>query len=309
MALEVQIAPGFEVAVYTHTDTDHIHNHIVINSVNPDTGKKYHAHGKEELFKIRAASDQLCLENDLSVVKEHDSPVRYTLAEKALLEKGEISWKDEVRQAIDHSKNEVSSLPNLEKSLKDNFDIEMKLRGDTISFKHPDQQRFIRGKSLGFNYEKEGLEHEFSRQIERERGTTKSEKPIKRNRGSERSFTFDSTRTPVIRVKHRKGLGTARNAVTLDTERLGKSVGSTTPNVESRKLKHRELLERLDRRVEKHRDASGTIIPEDKSRDAAVTAKHSLDNRKSHARNTEEQPSATKTDARKPRKRSQDRER
>jgi len=309
MELAKKIAPGFEVAVFTHADKDHIHNHIVINSVNPETGKKYHAHGKEELFKIRAASDELCLENDLSVVKEHDSPVRYTLAEKALLEKGEISWKDEVRQAINQSKNEVSSLPDLEKSLKDNFDIEMKLRGDTISFKHPEQKRFIRGKSLGFNYEKEGLEHEFSRQIERERGTTKSENPIKRNRGSERSFTFDSTRTPVIRTKHRKGLGTARDAVTLDTEGLDRSVGSATSSDESRKLKHRELLNRLNKRVENHRGASGALIPEDQSRDAAINAEHSRDNRKSHARNTETERSATEKNARKSRKRSQEHER
>lgn len=185
----------------------------------------------------------------------------------------------------------------------------MKLRGDTISFKHPDQKRFVRGKSLGFNYEKEGLEHEFSRKIERERGTAKSEKLIKGNRGSERSFTFDSTRTPAFRTKHRKGLGTARNAVTLDTGELGKSIGSATPGVEGRKLKHRELLERLNKRVEKHRGASGAIIPENKSRDAAVTAEHSHDNRKSHARNIETERSATEENARKSRKRSQSHER
>lgn len=307
--LAKKIAPGFEVAVYTHADTDHIHNHIVINSVNPETGKKYHAHGKEELFKIRAASDELCIENNLSVVKEHDSPVRYKLAEKALLEKGEISWKDEVRQAINHSKSEVSSFPDLEKSLKDNFDIEMKLRGDTISFKHPDQKRFVRGKSLGFDYEKEGLEHEFNRQIERERGTEKPKKLIKRNRGSERSFTFDSTRTPVIRVKYRKGLGTPRKAVTLDTGGLERPIWSATSGTKNRKLKHRELFERLNQPVERDRDPSGIHISEDQSRDAAVTGKHSLDNRKSHARNTETERSTAEKNARKSRKRSQGHER
>jgi hypothetical protein len=309
MELAKKIAPGFEVAVYTHADKDHIHNHIVINSVNPETGKKYHAHGKDELFKIRAASDQLCLENDLSVVKEHNSPVRYTLAEKALLEKGEISWKDEVRQAIDHSKNEVSSFSDLEKSLKENFDIEMKLRGNTISFKHPEQKRFIRGKSLGFNYEMEGLEHEFNRQIERERGTAKSENPIKRNRGSERSFTFDSTRTPVIRTKHRKGLGTVRNAVTLDTGGLDKSIGSATPRVESRTIKQRELLERINKPIEKHRGANRTLISEDQSRNATITAKHSLDNRKSVERNLENSDTTAKNNVRKSREKHQDFER
>ncbi|MCC9082656.1 relaxase/mobilization nuclease domain-containing protein [Enterococcus faecium] len=27
--------------MYTHTDKDHIHNHIVINSVNLETGKNF----------------------------------------------------------------------------------------------------------------------------------------------------------------------------------------------------------------------------------------------------------------------------
>ncbi|WP_425133734.1 relaxase/mobilization nuclease domain-containing protein, partial [Enterococcus faecium] len=33
-------APDHQIAIYTHTDKDHIHNHIVINSVNLETGKK-----------------------------------------------------------------------------------------------------------------------------------------------------------------------------------------------------------------------------------------------------------------------------
>ncbi|HBH5745814.1 TPA: relaxase/mobilization nuclease domain-containing protein, partial [Enterococcus faecium] len=33
-----KIAPDHQIAIYTHTDKDHIHNHIVINSVNLETG-------------------------------------------------------------------------------------------------------------------------------------------------------------------------------------------------------------------------------------------------------------------------------
>ncbi|HIZ54573.1 MAG TPA: relaxase/mobilization nuclease domain-containing protein [Candidatus Enterococcus avicola] len=195
MKLAEKIAPGYEVAVYTHADKKHIHNHIVINSVNPDTGKKYHAHGTEELLKIRAASDEICLENDLSVVKEHNSPVRYKLAEKALLEKGQISWKDEIRQAVSYAKVDVTSLTDLEKSLKKDFNIEMKLRGNTISFKHPDQKRFIRGKSLGYPYEKEGIENEFTRKIEAEREWSTLDKIVTAVRENERNRTSELTPT------------------------------------------------------------------------------------------------------------------
>src|SRR5699024_7011338 len=47
LELAKKLAPNHEVAVYTHDDTNHVHNHIVINSVNFETGKKYQAHGKE----------------------------------------------------------------------------------------------------------------------------------------------------------------------------------------------------------------------------------------------------------------------
>ncbi|MFZ3591841.1 relaxase/mobilization nuclease domain-containing protein [Bacillus sp. DJP31] len=38
--LALKVAPGHEVVVYTHTDKEHIHNHIVINSVNYENGQK-----------------------------------------------------------------------------------------------------------------------------------------------------------------------------------------------------------------------------------------------------------------------------
>src|SRR5699024_12000206 len=43
LELAKKLAPNHEVAVYTHDDTNHVHNHIVINSVNFETGKKYQA--------------------------------------------------------------------------------------------------------------------------------------------------------------------------------------------------------------------------------------------------------------------------
>src|SRR5699024_5895478 len=83
-------APNHEVAVYTHDDTNHVHNHIVINSVNFETGKKYQAHGKEAIERARSLSDEVCKRHDLSVVKEHNASVRHTLAEQQLLEKNRI---------------------------------------------------------------------------------------------------------------------------------------------------------------------------------------------------------------------------
>lgn len=180
--LAEKIAPGHESAVYTHTDKGHIHNHIVINSVNFESGHKYQAHGKKAIENIRDASDQLCLENNLSVVKEPSAEIRYTLAEQALLEKGQDSWKDEIRQAIDLSKEHGIDFDSFKNHLEANYGVKTKLRGETLSFKHPDRQRFVRADKLGLNYERGALEHGFERKIAR---GAEFERTLERNPGTE----------------------------------------------------------------------------------------------------------------------------
>ena len=59
---------GFEVVIGTHVDRHHIHSHIVFNSVNADTGEKYHSTQQSYYQQIRAISDRLCREHGLSVI-------------------------------------------------------------------------------------------------------------------------------------------------------------------------------------------------------------------------------------------------
>ncbi|MBW1117735.1 relaxase/mobilization nuclease domain-containing protein, partial [Escherichia coli] len=119
LQLAEKLAQGHEVAVYTHTDKDHIHNHIVINAVNYEDGRKFHAHGQDAIDRFREASDELCKEHGLSVVEERSADVRYTLAEQSLLEKGESSWKDEIRTAIDQAKEQTASFEEFQERLQE----------------------------------------------------------------------------------------------------------------------------------------------------------------------------------------------
>ena len=73
-----------------------------------DTGRKYQAHGKEMIDKVRDVSDRICKERGLSV-PEKGAEVRYTLAEQGLIEKGQWSWKDEVREKIDAGKKQAAN--------------------------------------------------------------------------------------------------------------------------------------------------------------------------------------------------------
>jgi len=57
----------FEVIVTTHINTNHIHNHFVINSVSFKDGKKYN-NCYEDYALLRHLSDSLCQEYGLSVL-------------------------------------------------------------------------------------------------------------------------------------------------------------------------------------------------------------------------------------------------
>ena len=62
--------PGYEVVIGTHTDRGHVHSHILFNSVNAQTGEKYHVSTREYYRQIRAISDRLCRKHGLSVILE-----------------------------------------------------------------------------------------------------------------------------------------------------------------------------------------------------------------------------------------------
>ena len=60
--------PGYQAVIGIHTDREHIHAHIIFNSVNQFTGEKYHSNARSYYQQIRAISDRLCREHGLSVI-------------------------------------------------------------------------------------------------------------------------------------------------------------------------------------------------------------------------------------------------
>jgi len=59
----------YEYVLATHIDKDHIHNHIIFNSIDVDEGKIYHSY-YASYMNIRNQSDRLCKEHNLSVINQ-----------------------------------------------------------------------------------------------------------------------------------------------------------------------------------------------------------------------------------------------
>lgn len=83
LELAEKIAPNHQVAVYTHADTDHVHNHIVINSINLETGRKYQSNKKQREL-VKKANDDICVSHHLSI-PNRQTQIGYTQAEKGIV--------------------------------------------------------------------------------------------------------------------------------------------------------------------------------------------------------------------------------
>jgi hypothetical protein len=68
MELAREILGGrYEFVLTTHTDRDHVHNHLIFNAVSFADHKHYHSNKRSYHF-IRRTSDRLCKEHGLSVI-------------------------------------------------------------------------------------------------------------------------------------------------------------------------------------------------------------------------------------------------
>lgn len=103
-AEETEKFGGFEIVVSTHCDRDHIHSHFVMNSVNSETGKKFHI-SESEVEMLMQVSDKICREYGLSIVNPKPSSERVKPMndrEYRSAEKGE-SWKIRLEAVISNA--------------------------------------------------------------------------------------------------------------------------------------------------------------------------------------------------------------
>jgi hypothetical protein len=170
LELAEKFAPNHQVAVYTHNDTDHVHNHIVINSIDLETGKKFN-NNKQALRDLRDFNDDVCREHGLSVPEKDTARLRYTQTEKAIADPNtkstaQYSWKDEIREAIDQST--ATNMDEFKDHLSQ-YGIEIaRVTPKSITYRHLAEDKKVRGRRLGEDYNKGGIEDGFERQIQRQ---------------------------------------------------------------------------------------------------------------------------------------------
>ena len=96
---------GYEAVIATHVDRGHIHSHIVFNSVNADTGEKYHSNAQSYYQQIRAVSDRICQEHGLSVILSGEPSKSVSYVEWLRQSKGQPTFRSmleaDLRESIE----------------------------------------------------------------------------------------------------------------------------------------------------------------------------------------------------------------
>lgn len=141
----------FEAVVATHIDHDHIHAHIVFNSVSCIDGKMYRDDFKAYYGDIRGISNEISRENDLSVIKPKGTGKHY--AEWNAEKNGKTTVRGLIRQDIDAALSEAFTMQSFYDALqKRGYTIKRGANVTHTAIKPPGSDRFIRLDSLGEGY-------------------------------------------------------------------------------------------------------------------------------------------------------------
>ena len=142
---------SYEAVISTHLDRDHLHCHIVFNSVSLLDGRKYRSNKKTYYEVLRGLSNEISRKHGLSVIETNGSGEAY--AEWQAQAQGKPTIRGMIRKDIDDALAQAFTLHSLLSILqKQGYTIKIgpKLRHTAI--RPPGGTRFIRLDSLGEGY-------------------------------------------------------------------------------------------------------------------------------------------------------------
>jgi len=153
----------FEVVIGTHLDKHHLHNHIVINSVSCADGRKYHSDPAGYYNRVRAISDAICRENELSVIIPKGKGKHY--AEWSAEQQGKPTIRSMIREDIDSIITEAYTFQSFLMLLqKKGYVVKHGPNRKYTTVQPPGAKRAIRLDSLGENYTEEAIKQRLANQ-------------------------------------------------------------------------------------------------------------------------------------------------
>ena len=154
--------PGYEIVVGTHVDREHIHSHILFNSVSFKDGKKYHS-DKHDILRWRDTSDEICMKYGLSVIKkpqkEQTQKIRSREYRSAV--KGQ-SWKINLVVQIEDTMKKAKTKKDFRRIMEEKgYQITWTDTRKNITYTTPEGKKCRDDRLHENKFLKEMMEHEF----------------------------------------------------------------------------------------------------------------------------------------------------
>lgn len=153
------LGKDFEAVYAVHNDTDHIHGHIIFNSVRCTTGYKYDYRNGDWENIIQPLTNRICREHGLSVLDLEEAKEKRK--QKGQEEKSLSERDRRIRRDVDQALQDAGSY---EEFLENLFSMGYELRGrKRLSVREPGAGRARRLDQLGEEYTEEKLRQRFGR--------------------------------------------------------------------------------------------------------------------------------------------------
>ena len=153
----------YECIVATHIDREHIHSHLVLNSVSFEDGKKYHSN-KESVEQLMKLSDEICQRYGVHVL---DAPKKkmnkdfLSDSEYRSAKRGE-SFKWELMNVINQVMKQAKTRKQFCYMMKQQgYNVRWEDNRKYITYTCPNGRRCRDNKLHGERYRKENMEYEF----------------------------------------------------------------------------------------------------------------------------------------------------
>lgn len=185
-----------QYTVITHTETDNLHNHIIFNDIDFNHLKMFDSKRYNSLDRLRLENDKISEKYGLSIIEAgRKDRKKYLAFNEYVARSKKKSFKGKLEEIIDKNISKSNSFDEF-LSLMQKEGYEHK-QGKYLSFQNPKSEKFMRTKTMGFNYLESSIKYRIENigyspiktSIMNRQWIDKSQEKFKNNKGLQRWAT------------------------------------------------------------------------------------------------------------------------
>lgn len=163
LELAQKLFPEYEVVVATHVDTEHLHNHLIVNSVSCANGRKLHQNAAD-LQRQRQVNDEICMAHGLGVLEppqKHSQKKQMRPGEYRSAVRGE-SWKFQLMNTVDQCMKRARTRADFIREMeRRGYQVRWEETRKSITYTTPKGKKCRDDRLHEDKYRKEVMEREF----------------------------------------------------------------------------------------------------------------------------------------------------